>query len=227
MFKKCLILFLITAISLFPTIGFAQGGNHHGVPGKPGGPVPIGGPHRDFHSGEVVHRLPPGYISLIVGGLTYLFCEGLFYQHTPAGYVVVQPPIGAVVPILPQGYTTIFVNGIPYSYYGYTYYTTTPSGYAVVTPPVLTTPPAAVAAPAPPAAASPVPAQPTLSNPVPTESKTEEKKDVFEIYIPNGNGSYTVVALRKTEKGFLGPQGEFYVDHPTVDQLRERYAKKP
>ena len=48
----------------------------------------------------------------------------------------------------------------------------------------------------------------------------------MEISIPNGNGSYTSVTLMKTEKGFLGPQGEFYADHPTADQLRERYIKK-
>ena len=48
----------------------------------------------------------------------------------------------------------------------------------------------------------------------------------MEINIPNGDGSYTSVTLTKTDKGFLGPQGEFYADHPTVDQLKERYIKK-
>ena len=48
----------------------------------------------------------------------------------------------------------------------------------------------------------------------------------MEINIPNGDGSYTSVTLQKTEKGFLGPQGEFYTDHPTTDQLKERYIKK-
>ena len=50
--------------------------------------------------------------------------------------------------------------------------------------------------------------------------------DKMEISISNGDGSYTSVTLRKTDKGFLGPQGEFYADHPTTDQLRERYIKK-
>ena len=48
----------------------------------------------------------------------------------------------------------------------------------------------------------------------------------FEINIPNGNGSSTSVTLTKTEKGFLGPQGEFYADHPTEEQLKARYLKK-
>ena len=48
----------------------------------------------------------------------------------------------------------------------------------------------------------------------------------LEISIPNGDGSYTSVTLTKTDKGFLGPQGEFYADHPTEDQLKTRYCKK-
>ena len=42
----------------------------------------------------------------------------------------------------------------------------------------------------------------------------------------NGNGTFTVVPLTKTPTGFLGPQGEFYIDHPTIEQLREKYLKK-
>jgi hypothetical protein len=48
----------------------------------------------------------------------------------------------------------------------------------------------------------------------------------MEINIPNGDGSYTSVTLTKTDKGFLGPQGEFYADHPTEEQLKTRYCKK-
>ena len=48
----------------------------------------------------------------------------------------------------------------------------------------------------------------------------------LEIHISDGNGSYTSVTLTKTEKGFLGPQGELYTDYPTADQLRNRYVKK-
>ena len=51
-------------------------------------------------------------------------------------------------------------------------------------------------------------------------------KNPMEINIPNGDGSYTSVTLQKTEKGYLGPQGEFYTDHPTEDQLKVRYCKK-
>ncbi len=191
------------------------------------------GPRRDFHGGKnfhreyVVHRIGPGYIPLIAGGLALLYSEGMFYRYTRAGYIVVTPPMGAVVPALPPGYTMVYANGMPYYYYGYTYYSPVPNGYVVAAPPVIpAAPPVAppmiaqspvAAAPA----AAPAASQSAVANPAP-----DTNRDVYDIYIPNGNGSYTSITLRKTEKGFLGPQGEFYVDHPTVEQLRERYTKK-
>ncbi|HNV85859.1 MAG TPA: DUF6515 family protein [Candidatus Omnitrophota bacterium] len=192
-----------------------------------GGPVPFhkGAPHRDF----IAHRLPPGYISLLVGGLTYLYCEGLFYRYTPAGYAVVTPPAGAVVPALPPGYTTVFVNRAPYYEYGYTYYAPAPGGYTVVTPPTVPAPQPIVTA-QPVAAVPPASYTQAPSQPAPANTQTalpagidETKIDTFEIHLPNGDGTFTLVTLRKTNTGFLGPQGEFYPDHPTVDQLKERY----
>ncbi len=189
--------------------------------------------HGDFHREHIVHRLGPGYISLMVGELALLYSEGMFYRYTPAGYIVVTPPVGAVVPALPPGYTMIYESGVPYYYYGYTYYAPAPNGFAVVASPVAPAAPQyAVPSMAPQAPiASPAtsaPAQPALAANVSNAMvKAEEPNhDVYDIYIPNGNGSYTSVTLKKTEKGFLGPQGEFYADHPTVEQLRERYIKK-
>jgi hypothetical protein len=231
MFKKIFSTALTVAFLVQPGLAFAE--PHGGGRDFRGGrPEPRGGPYGGFRGGDVVHRLPAGYISLMAAGLTYLYCEGLFYRYTPAGYVIATPPMGAIVPALPPGYTTVFVNGIPYYYYGYTYYTPAPNGYVVATPPAtMSVPPPAI-----------VPAQAVLAAPTPTaalgtpavaphpalyeKAKEETGKDVYEIYIPNGNGSYTSVTLRKTEKGFLGPQGEFYQDHPTVEQLRARYTKK-
>jgi hypothetical protein len=68
-------------------------------------------------------------------------------------------------------------------------------------------------------AASPVVAQNAPSQSVPANNP-------MEINIPNGDGSYISITLQKTEKGFLGPQGEFYADHPTEEQLKTRYCKK-
>ena len=44
------------------------------------------------------------------------------------------------------------------------------------------------------------------------------------INIPNVNGSYTPVRLVKTDSGYIGPQGELYLNRPTVDQLRVLYG---
>ena len=174
-----------------------------------------GGDRRWGH-GYVARRLPPGYVALTVSGLSYLYCEGLFYRHTPVGYVIVEPPLGAVVPVLPPGYTTVVVQRTPYYYYEDTYYATAPNGYVVAAPPAV----AAVPTPAP--AAPPI--QPQVSATTKTEYK--DTIDTYDIYIPNENGSYTLVTLKKVEKGFVGPQGEFYPEHPTVEKLKMLYGKK-
>ena len=79
--------------------------------------------------------------------------------------------------------------------------------------------PAVMPAPSIMPAASPVVAPSTSLQPAPANNP-------MEINIPNGDGSYTSVTLTKTDKGFLGPQGEFYADHPTEEQLKTRYCKK-
>ena len=110
-----------------------------------------------------------------------------------------------------------YVNGIPY-YYGNPYYAVAPVGYVgVAQPPVAYVPVSAPAVTSSYATQSVASSQP---------SATASVNDSFDIHIPNGNGSFTLVTLQKTEKGFMGPQGEFYADHPTEDQLRTRYCKK-
>jgi hypothetical protein len=48
--------------------------------------------------------------------------------------------------------------------------------------------------------------------------------NAITINIPNANGSYTVVTLVRYNNGYLGPQGEYYAQHPTVAQLRGLYG---
>ena len=50
-------------------------------------------------------------------------------------------------------------------------------------------------------------------------------KEVFVVHIPNSNGSYTSVTLQKSGNGYIGPQGEYYPNNPTVEQLRALYGK--
>lgn len=45
------------------------------------------------------------------------------------------------------------------------------------------------------------------------------------INVPNHNGSYTPIALRKSGRGYIGPQGEYYHGNPTVAQLAALYGR--
>ena len=166
---------------------------------------------RGGHGGHGGGSSALGIVALSVAGMSLLYSAGMFYRTTPAGYVVVPAPMGAVVPALPPGYTVVYMGGNPYYYYGNAYYAAAPNGYVVTAPPAIAAP---IQAPAP----API-SQQTVA------PASNEPSDAIETYIPNGNGSFTVVTLRKTEKGFMGPQGEFYADHPTEDQLKARYCK--
>jgi len=132
-----------------------------------------------------------------VGHQRYHYYRGRFYR--PAffglGFVVVAPPIGAIVTVLPLGHNVIIVGGVTYYYYDNVYYKDYPSGYIVVPAPAVVT--------APPAAIG----------------------ETVIINIPNSDGTYTPVKLVKRNSGYIGPQGEYYSEHPTVEQLKVLYGK--
>jgi len=46
------------------------------------------------------------------------------------------------------------------------------------------------------------------------------------INIPNNNGGYTAITLKQSGNGYIGPQGEFYPQFPSVAQLRIIYGNK-
>ncbi|MBU1863659.1 MAG: hypothetical protein KKH94_08365 [Candidatus Omnitrophica bacterium] len=58
---------------------------------------------------------------------------------------------------------------------------------------------------------------------VPQSIEAAEK--TIMVNVPNANGSFTRIVLKKTKEGYLGPQGEFYLDYPTIHQLKAMYAK--
>ena len=110
--------------------------------------------------------------------------------------------IGTMVATLPPYYETVYVGGYPYYYYDNVYYRPSTSGYIVVPQPTA----AAVAAP------------------VVTQAQAASGEAIV-INIPNASGGYTPVTLTKHKTGYLGPQGEYYEGHPTVEQLRALYGK--
>ncbi len=135
--------------------------------------------------------------------------------------------IGTIVAALPPYHETVYVSGAPYYYYDNVYYSPYSNGYIVVPPPAATTV-ITVPAPAPVAAASVAAAPAVAASAVTAPSGTQPVATSVEtatINIPNANGSYTPVALTKRNTGYLGPQGEYYEGHPTVEQLKVLYGK--
>jgi hypothetical protein len=115
------------------------------------------------------------------------------------------PPAGAVFSNQPFSYPGIYPVGIPGYYYGNNYltpYTLFPASQTVQE-----TVPAAAA--------------PTM-----TEAENMAKNGSFiVISIPKKDGGFVPVRLMKHGNGYIGPQGEFYAGHPTVDQLSALYGE--
>ena len=155
------------------------------------------------------------------GGRGYHYYRGgRWYQHGWFWFdtAVTALTIGALVDSLPPRYTTVVYAGAPYYYAdGYYYRPYNYGGYIVVPPPVVAQPVVvqqqapAVEAPQPPAA------QP--------QSAAQASESVT-INIPNSKGGYTPVTLKKAGNGYVGPQGEYYSEHPTVEQLKTLYGGK-
>jgi hypothetical protein len=138
----------------------------------------------------------------------YRYHGGRFYRPTWFGLFEVAigaPPIGAIFTVLPAGHRTIVVRGTPYYYYDNIYFTACPSGYIVV------------------------PAPGPTSNVIVTSSNLSQPRKICDetvtINVPNSNGSYTPVTLVKQKDGYVGPQGEYYPGHPTIEQLKILYGR--
>jgi hypothetical protein len=153
-----------------------------------------------------------------------------YWPYWGVGYSIATPPIGAVIGYIPDGYSTVVVGGIPYYYYDGYYFRSCPSGYVVVEAPT------AVSASSQEQPAKAQQSTGTSNQVTPAPSSTQESKaqpgaittssdDAMTVNIPNTNGGFTTVRLTKVKDGYKGPQGEFYPNHPTVDELRVLYGK--
>jgi hypothetical protein len=119
---------------------------------------------------------------------------------------------------------TVVVESVPYYYYNGEFYTPEGDELVAVRPPVAAT----TAAPAKNAGSevASVPANEPVKAPAQSESNADQPKvDAFTVNVPNANGGYTPVRLTKTDKGYIGPQGEYYPSHPTVAELKVLYGK--
>ena len=103
-------------------------------------------------------------------------------------------------------------NGTTYFYYHDSYYRRAGLGYVVAPAPVYQV----AAVPQPATAAVPGPA---------SQTAVGRAGQTYVVNIPNADGAYTPVTLVKSPNGFVGPQGEFYTQFPSVEQLQVMYGQ--
>lgn len=202
---------------------------------------PPRGPHGSGHAprgpGRAPSPAPPRWGGWGSGG------RALFW--TDFGLEIGKLVHGTVVTYLPPERTVVYIAGTPYYYYAGTYFAVVHNGaYVVVNPP------SAIVQPVPSTtvvvqqqgsstasvSATAQTAQKGVSQPAVQAAADQDQEkssssavsdsSKYDVYLNNGNGTFTVVPLVKTASGFLGPQGEFYQDHPTLEQLTERYLRE-
>ena len=169
--------------------------------------------HEHPHWGLHVTCLPDGYHTIYVGDRKFFYHEGLYYTVIPGGYELVEPPMGGCVSVIPSDFLPVIINGVTYYTDNGIYYILTKNGYQVVAPPSAQPSPAVVSQP-----------EATGSTPLPAPS-APVASDSFKVNVPNDKGGYVEVVIKKGEKGYLGPQGEFYPEFPDIAQLKAMYAK--
>jgi hypothetical protein len=64
--------------------------------------------------GSAVKQPPPYYSNVYVGGVPYMYSDGVYLSPQSGSYVVVAPPNGAVVSYLPSGCQALNQNGGQY-----------------------------------------------------------------------------------------------------------------
>ncbi|MBF0593586.1 MAG: hypothetical protein HQL22_01315 [Candidatus Omnitrophica bacterium] len=190
-------------------------------------------------------------ITVRSGRTSYYYYDGLYYNRAGSDYVLIPPPIGVVVTSIPPDFHPVVINGVTYFTDNGTYYVYTRYGYQVVPPPVtlvqqpvivVQQPVVQAAAPAQPAVvmASQPPAAPVQDpvivpeqvsvkaaspSPVQPVAMAISAEQSFTVNIPDNKGGYVAVVIKKTDKGFTGPQGELYETFPKVAQLQVMYVK--
>jgi hypothetical protein len=172
---------------------------------------------RDHGRGEGGHReghfekgwpYPGRHFIIDHRGIRYIYHNGLFFRRNGIDFMIVAPPIGAVVPVLPYGYVTFYYGpGIAYYYMDGVYYRTVPEGYAVI----------------PENEIEKYKQQKEVTKS--TAPVTNVTGEEYIVNVPDSDGTFTPVKLKKSNNGYTGPQGEFYQGHPSIEQLKVLYGK--
>jgi hypothetical protein len=134
-----------------------------------------------------------------------------YYYGSPYYYPYYADPYyypGYAV-VASSNYQPVLVNGVTYYLNNGVYYIYTQYGYQAVTAPVGAMTPVISASPA-------TPGSPLVNT---------SMDDSITVNIPDNNGGYNPVVLKRSGNGFIGPQGEFYSEFPKVSQLKLMYGK--
>ena len=62
------------------------------------------------------------------------------------------------------------------------------------------------------------------SSAVTPEQMSPDEGKAITINVPNTKGGFTPVTLTKHGQGYIGPEGEYYEGHPSVEKLKELYG---
>lgn len=165
--------------------------------------------HNRHHHHRHVHYDHPSVhwhgknFSITLGGGHY-HPHRYYHRHYPQ-YVVVHEPVSVIIPSIPRGCRLVRVNGREYYTNNDVYYIKVAGGYQTVDRPTT----------------------------VVVDSDAVAYQDAgsggsngnFTVNIPNTKGGYTAVTLKRSGSGFSGPQGEYYSEFPSVEQLRAMYGK--
>ncbi len=169
--------------------------------------------HADWLPGHEVDNMPSKetlYVNFPGTWEGFFYLEGLFYRQVEKHkYVVVDAPVGIVVPILPRGASMQSYDGVLVYNYKYIDYVQDPKGYRVID-----------------RAERNSLRHPSVSLLPAVQPAPAGGPENYDIYVPNRDGSFTLVSLKKTGQGFVGPQGELYPEYPTVEKLKLLYEKK-
>jgi len=188
--------------------------------------------------GAVVPVIPEEYRTVVINGVTYYTDGGVYYiRRHHHEYMIVNPPIVRVAPqtvVVEQPNQSRVAEGVGIGavvgaltggIIGHQLKGHQDVGGALVG--------GVTGAAVGGAIGAQIPNQSTLASapevqPAAVDSASTAQTPSDEsitVNIPNNQGGYTPVVIKKSGKGYVGPQGEYYPEFPTVAQLKTMYAK--
>jgi len=155
--------------------------------------------HQPHHNRHVMqHHQARGAIFHV--GSRHFFRQRVFHRRHFSGYIIINFPIGLHVDILPHGHRRLLFERKTYYHFNNTYYSKVDDGYIVVENPRY-----------------------RMVFP-PIDATIYESNGEYLVNLANSNGTYTAITIKKFGTGYIGPQGEYYPDFPSVDQLSTMYG---